>query len=282
MKFPGLALVAALALGSTPTLASDESDVKAAIRHLIADSNSGNDEAFKSDLTEPALFIDEYAPFHWRGAKSGWLDTFNAYNKVNGISAAKTTILAFRHVNVAEGHAYVVLKSLYTYRQHGKAMREPGEEVFTLINVSGDWLANGYAWFSRDAVDTSADGKAVLTEVRSVMDDFNTGKANPATLGWTGIIDEFPIFNWQGADAVGGWFSDFERDAKANGSSDTHIRLGKPEHLSVDGANAFLVIPSTLTSKHRGKPSSEKGRFLFVLEKAAGAWHIADMAWATD
>ena len=280
-KLLGPALIA-LTLTGTGALASDTTDVKAAIRHFIADSNSGNDAAFKSDVTEPALFIDEYAPFHWRGAKDGWLNTFNAYNKDNGITAAKTTILAFRHVNVGEGRAYVVLKSLYTYKQHGKAKKEPGEEVFTLTNVSGDWLVNGYAWFSKDTVDTSADGVAILAEVRSVIDQFNTGKASPATLNWTGIIDEFPAFNWQGADAVSGWFGDFEKDAKASGSTDTHIALGKPEYLSLTDANAYLEIPSTLTSKHKGKPSSEKGRFVFVLEKSAGAWHIANMAWATD
>jgi ketosteroid isomerase-like protein len=280
-KLLGTALIALILTGSN-ALASDTTDVKAAIRHLIADSNSGNDAAFADDLTEPALFIDEYAPFHWRGAKDGWLNAFNVYNKDNAVTAAKTTIQAFRHVNVGEGRAYVVLKSLYTYKQHGKPMKEPGEEVFTLTKASGSWLVDGYAWFSKDAVDMSAGGTAVLAEVRSSIDQFNTGKASPATLGWTGIIDEFPAFNWQGADATKGWFTDFVKEATKSGSTDMHIALGKPEHLSVDGASAYLVVPTTLTSKHRGKLAAEKGRFLFVLEKAAGAWHIANMAWATD
>jgi hypothetical protein len=280
-KLLGTALIA-LTLTGTGALASDTTDVKAAIRHLIADSNSGNDEAFKSDITEPALFIDEYAPFHWRGAKDGWLNTFNAYNKDNGVTAAKTTILAFRHVNVGEGRAYVVLKSLYTYKQHRKLKKEPGEEVFTLANVSGEWLVNGYVWFSKDTVDTGADGKAIVTEVNSVIDQFNTGKVNPATLGWTGVIDEFSLFNWQGVEAVNGWLADFGKDAQASGSTDTHIALGKPEYLAVDGANAYLELPSVITSKHKGKPAREKGRFVFVLEKSANAWHIANMAWATD
>lgn len=281
-KLLGMVLTVALMLLGTAALASDKADVKAAIRHLIADSNSGNDAAFAADLTEPVLFIDEYAPFHWRGAKDGWLNAFNAYNKDNAVTAAKTTIQAFRHLNVGDGRAYVVLKSLYTYKQHGKPMKEPGEEVFTLTKASGKWLVDGYAWFSKDAVDTSADGVAVLAEVRSVIDQFNTGKASPATLGWTGIIDEFPTFNWQGTDSVSGWFADFEKDAAKSGSTDTRITLGKLEHLSVDGANAYLVVRSVLTSKHRGKSSREKGRFVFVLEKAAGGWHIANMAWATD
>ena len=281
-KILGAVLTAVMVLVCAPVLASDKADVKAAIRHLIADSNSGNDEAFKADVAEPALFIDEYAPFHWRGAKDGWLNAFNAYNKDNAVTAAKTTVLSFRHVNVGNGRAYVVLKSLYTYRQHGKPMKEPGEEVFTLTKASGKWLVNGYAWFSKDTVDNSADGVAVLTEVRSVIDQFNAGKASPATLGWTGIIDEFPAFNWQGTDAVNDWFADFVKDAKTSGSTDTRIALSRPEHLSVAGANAYVELPSTLTSKHRGKPSTEKGRFIFVLEKSASAWYIANMAWATD
>jgi hypothetical protein len=280
--FAGAALAAALGLLCAPALASDTAEVKAALRHLIADSNSGNDEAFKADIAEPALFVDEYAPFHWRGAKDGWLKVFNAYNKDNDVTAAKTTIQAFRHINVADGRAYAVLKSLFTYKQHGKPMKEPGIEVFTLTKASGQWLVDGYAWFSKDTVDTGADGTAVLTEVRSSIDQFNTGKADPATLGWTGIVDEFPAFNWQGEDAAKGWFADFGKDAAKSGETDTHIALGKPEHLSVDGVNAYLVLPATLTSKHKGKSSKESGRFLFALEKTSGAWHIANMIWATD
>jgi hypothetical protein len=275
------AALGAVLLGSGAS-ASDVANVKAAVRHLIADANSGNDEAFKADLTEPALFIDEYAPFDWNGAKDGWLNAYNDYNKQNAITAAKTTPLAFRHVNVSGDTAYVVLHSLYTYREAGKAQREPGTEVFTLVRTNGKWLANGYAWLSKDGIDTGADATAIVGLVRGTFDQFNAGKADPATLGWKAMIDEFPQYNWQGPAAASGWFAAFGKSMTETGETDPAVTLGAPTHLSVVGNAAYLVFPAVLIAKFKGKPGREAGSFVFALDKSGGSWHVDSWAWATD
>jgi ketosteroid isomerase-like protein len=275
------AAVASILFGGN-AFASQTANVKAAVRHLIADSNSGNDEAFKADLTEPALFFDEYPPFDWIGAKDGWLNAYNAYNKQNAVTAAKTTPLAFRHVNVSGDRAYVVLRSLYTYREDGKAQKEPGTEVFTLTKTGGKWLANGYAWLSADGIDTGVDATAAVAAVHTAVDAINSGKADPATLGWKGVIDEFPPYNWQGATATSDWFAAFGKSAAAIKQTDNDVILGTPTHLDLNGSCAYLVIPSTVASKIKGRPVKEKGSLVFVLQKSAGAWHIDSMAWATD
>jgi ketosteroid isomerase-like protein len=262
--------------------ASDVTSVKAAVRHLIADSNAGNDSAFLADFTEPAVLVDEYAPFNWLGAKDGWLNAFNAYNKQNAISDAKTTPLAFRHVNVGGDRAYVVLRSLYTYKDHGKLKREPGTEVFTLQKSGGKWLADGYAWFSKDTNDQGADAAAITASIQNTFDQFNAGKADPATLGWQAVIDEFPQYKWQGTTAAGDWFGTFAKNAAQDGVTDTKVTLGAPTHLSVAGDNAYVVYPATLTSKIKGKPAKEAGQFVFTLQKPGGAWRINTVIWATD
>lgn len=262
--------------------ASDVANVKAAVRHLIADANSGNDEALKADLTEPALFIDEYAPFDWIGAKDGWLNAYNDYNKQNAITAAKTTPLAFRHVNVSGDHAYVVLRSLYTYREAGKARKEPGTEVFTLVRTHGKWLANGYAWLSKDGIDTGADATAIVSLVRGTFDQFNTGKADPSALGWKAMIDEFPQYNWQGSTAASDWFAAFGKSMTQTGETDPAIALGTPTHLGVAGNSAYVVFPAVLTAKFKGKPGRETGSFVFALDKSGGTWRVDSWAWATD
>jgi hypothetical protein len=275
------AAVASILFGGN-AFASETANVKAAVRHLIADSNSGNDAAFKADLTEPALFIDEYAPFAWVGAKDGWLNAYNDYNKQNAVTAAKTTPLSFRHVNVSGDRAYVVLRSLYTYREAGKAQKEPGTEVFTLVRADGKWLADGYAWLSRDGVDTGADATAIGALVRGTFDQFNAGKANPATLGWKAMIDEFPQYNWQGPMAASGWFAAFGKSMAETGETDPVVALGTPTHLSVVGDAAYVVFPAVLTAKFKGKPGRETGSFVFALDKSGGAWRIDSWAWATD
>jgi hypothetical protein len=282
MKRIFCAAAAALLLFGSRAIASETANVKAAVRHLIADANSGNDTAFKADLTEPALFIDEYAPFDWIGAKNGWLNAYSDYNKQTAVTDAKTTPLTFRHVNVSGDNAYVVLRSLYTYREDGKARREPGTEVFTMTKTNGKWLANGYAWFSADGIDTGEDATAATAAVHNAFDAINSGKADSATLGWKGVIDEFPQYNWQGATAAGDWFGAFGKSAAQEGITDTMAKLGAPTHLSIVGNSAYIVFPTTLTSKVKGKPMKESGQFVFALQKAAGTWHIDSWAWATD
>ncbi len=203
MKWILCAAVLGAVSWSSGASASDVADVKAAVRHLIADSNAGNDSAFLADFTEPAMFIDEYAPFDWIGAKDGWLNTYNAYNKQNADTDAKTTPLAFRHVNLSGGRAYVVLRSLYTYKDHGKPRREPGTEIFTLEKSGGKWVADGYAWLSKDANDQGTDATAVMAAIQDTFNRFNAGKIDPVSLGWQAVVDEFPQYKWQGATAAG-------------------------------------------------------------------------------
>ena len=276
------AIVLALIIVPAAASASDTGDVKAAVNKLIADSNSGNDDAFKADLTEPAMFIDEYAPFHWLGVRDGWLKAYEAYNAQNGVTAGHTKPLAFRHVNVSGDHAYVVLRSLYSYRQDGKLVPEPGTEVFTLTKASGNWLVDGYAWFSRSTVATGPDATAVLSLVRDTMDGFNTGNVDPASLAWQAVIDEFPPYHWQGASAGQDWFATFGKLASAAGQTDTNVKLRTPRYLTIEAGNAYLVIPAVLTARIKGKPVREKGQFVFTLEKQVGAWRIVTLAWATD
>jgi len=276
------AVLAFAAIPGVAAAASDTDAVKAAVRQLIADSNMGNDTAFKADLTEPALFIDEYGPFHWLGAKDGWLNAYEAYNAQNGVTAAHTKPLAFRHVNVSGDRAYVELRSLYTYRQHGKVVREPGTEVFTLSKTGGKWLIDGYAWFSRSTVATGADAASILSLVRGTMAEFGAGNVNPASLGWQAIIDEFPPYHWQGASAAQDWFAEFGKLVASAGETDFNVKLGAPRYLSIDGANAYLVLPAVLSARVKNKPRRETGQFVFTLEKTAGAWRMATMAWATD
>jgi hypothetical protein len=277
-----VAVALSAGLWASGASASDVANVKAAVRHLIADANSRNDEAFKADLTEPALFIDEYAPFDWIGAKDGWLNAYNDYNRQTAVTDAKTKPLAFRHVNVSGDRAYVVLHSLYTYREARKAQKEPGVEVFTLVRANGKWLANGYAWLSRDGIDTGADATAIVGLVRGTFDQFNAGKADPATLGWKGLIDEFPRYNWQGPAAASDWFADFGKSVTETGESDPVVALGTPTHLSVVGNSAYVVFPAVLTAKFKGKPGRETGSFVFALDKASGTWRVDSWAWATD
>jgi hypothetical protein len=155
-------------------------------------------------------------------------------------------------------------------------------EVFTLVRTNGKWLANGYAWLSRDGIDTGADAAAIVSLVRGTFDQLNTGKADPAALGWKAMIDEFPQYNWQGATAAGDWFAAFGKSMTETGETDPTVALGAPTHLSVVGNSAYVVFPAVLTAKFKGKAGRETGSFVFALDKAGASWRIDSWAWATD
>ena len=93
--------------------------------------------------------IDEFPPHEWHGAGtcSKWLADYDADAKKNGISGGAVTIHKPLHVDVTADRAYIVVPANYTYKQHGKSMKEIGSTwTFTLQKVEGSWRVTGWAW----------------------------------------------------------------------------------------------------------------------------------------
>jgi hypothetical protein len=255
--------------------ASDKSDIEATLRKAFAAANAGDTAGM--NIAPGGVVIDEFAPFHWTGF-GGWGPAYAAYNAQNAVTGARTTILGFRHINVSGTHAYAVLRVAYTYKEHGKPRKEAGTEVFVLEKGATGWQSNSFAWLSKGGVDEGADATAAADAVRAVMDGFNTGKIDFASLKWIGIIDEFPPYHWQGDGTVAGWGGDFQKSGQAG----LTLTLAAPTHLSVNGDDAYVVFPAAIVGKQNGKPLHETGSFAFVVSKAGGTWHSISWAWAIN
>lgn len=260
-----------------PAFASDKADVEAAIRLNLKYANTGNDAAFMATLLPSGVVIDEFAPFHWDGI-GAWAKSFGAYNGQNGITGASTKILRFRHINVGGGHAYAIVDVVYSYKQNGVTRHEKGADLFVLAKTDAGWRFQSFAWASAAGVDGGADATAAVDTVRAELDGFNTGKIDFAKLPWKGIIDEFPAYSFAGATPVADWGAAFEK----TGQTDTKIALAAPTHLSINGTDAYMVLPATITGKVKGKPVREHGDFVFTLTKANGAWQSHSWAWVLD
>ncbi len=122
---------------------------------------------------------------------------------------------------------------------------------------------------------------AVMAPLQQFADGMNAGdmkKAGAAYAVPASIIDEFAPHHWNS-------FSDWLRDAgaffKANGVTDLHIALGKPTDTQIGAHEAYLVVPTVLTSKTHGKATTERGIFTFALVKNSDGWRIAAWAWTT-
>jgi hypothetical protein len=267
-------LAASLICVALPAAASDKSDVEAAIRKTLHFANTGNDAAFAAMIAPGGIVIDEFAPFRWDGL-GAWAAAYGAYNRQNAVTVPRTKILRFKHINVGGGRAYAVLDVVYSYKAGAVARSEKGTDVFVLAKTSEGWRFLGFAWASAAGVDAGVHAAAVTAAVRDLFDGFNSGKIDFAKLGWNGVIDEFPAYAFLGATTVADWGAGFQ----ASGQKDLVVTLAAPTHLSVNGDDAYTVVPATIAGTMHGKPLKEHGAFALALSKVDGTWQVRSWAW---
>jgi len=134
--------------------------------------------------------------------------------------------------------------------------------------------------------DTAQEMTAVMETVNQFVGSFNKGDTKTATAASadeTSIIDEFPPREWHGAGACSKWMAEYDADAKKNAITDAVVTLGKPRHVDITAARAYVVVPADYAYKKSGKPVKETGSiFTLVLQKGASGWRIAAWSWAKN
>lgn len=93
------------------------------------------------------------------------------------------------------------------------------------------------------------------------------------------ILDEVPPHRWSGPGALGRWWADYEKDAKAAGLADPVMTIGAPTRVVESGSSAYAVAPGDYTFKQKGKAMRELGQFTFVMTRAGKDWKIAGWSW---
>lgn len=271
---------AAIAVGVAGAMlvASANADAKstdsAAIEKTIRTLNA--EKPGPADCKPAATVIDEFAPFGWDSLAT-WGDALGKYNAQNVITDSKMKIEKFRHVNVDGSHAYAVVSVLYTYKQSGHARSEHATETWAFEKGPSGWCTASFAWFNKAGVDGGAEATAIGNTVASFA-SMKSGSTPPPTA----ITDEFSPYHWVGASAAADWNEGLQKSSEADHDSDLSIGLSQPSQLSVNGDKAYAVYPTTLSFRHKGKPTTEKGAFAFALDKSSGSWRITSWAWATQ
>lgn len=124
----------------------------------------------------------------------------------------------------------------------------------------------------------------VMKVVNQFVDGFNKGDV-PSALATCAspafIIDEFPPYAWQGANACADWARDFDTWSKQEGVTEPVVTLGKPATLEVNGDRAYVVTPAKITFKQKGKKASEPRSVMTVaLQKTGEGWRITAWTWS--
>ena len=123
-----------------------------------------------------------------------------------------------------------------------------------------------------------------LATVRQYIDSFNKGDIKGMTAACAdsaSILDGMAPHSWQGPSACADWYKDVLAEGEREGASGYAVSLGKPRHHNVNGDAAYLVLPTTMTFKHKGKQVTQTGAtWTVALRKFADGWRITAWAWS--
>ena len=88
------------------------------------------------------------SPFIWRGAQAvqAWAARSQSRRQERGITDQQVSIGAATRVEADGVASYVVVPSVYTFKEGGAAMREAAQMTFTLKKNASGWLIHGWTW----------------------------------------------------------------------------------------------------------------------------------------
>lgn len=141
-------LILAATLAAAPALADDKAEVLAAAKAYADDFNKGDTAGAAALCTGQAAIIDDFPPHIWVGANAcaDWAAALTAAAKELGYTDLHVTTAKHKAVSATGDRAYAVLPAIYSYKNHGKPVKEPGLWTFSMQKVDAGWRITGWSW----------------------------------------------------------------------------------------------------------------------------------------
>ncbi len=139
----------ALALCSPAALRAGQDDVSAPVRQFIDGFNTGNVEsAFAAYATGAITIVDEFAPHIWTGpdAARQWAAAYDKHAQATGVTDGRVTYGQPSRTEVDQDVAYVILPTVYFYKEHGKPLQEEGQMTVVLNRQAAGWRIRSWTW----------------------------------------------------------------------------------------------------------------------------------------
>lgn len=130
-------------------LQAGQDDVSAPVRQFIDGFNTGNvQSAFAAYATGPITIVDEFAPHIWTGpdAAQQWANAYDKHAKATSVTDGKVTYGKPTRTEVEGDVAYVVMPTVYLYKEHGRQLREEGQMTVVLNRETGGWKIRSWTW----------------------------------------------------------------------------------------------------------------------------------------
>jgi hypothetical protein len=148
MKQAAIALLAFVLLAPAVVPATGD-DAAAPVRQFIDGFNSGNTQsAFAAYASGPITIVDEFAPHIWTGpnAARDWADAYDKHAQATGVTDGKVTYGKPTRIEEVADAAYVVMPTIYLYKENGKPLKEEGQITAVLNRESGVWKIRAWTW----------------------------------------------------------------------------------------------------------------------------------------
>jgi ketosteroid isomerase-like protein len=148
MKHPMLALVAS-ALLIPSAFAAPHGDVMTPIRQFIDGFNKGDTKsAFAAYAIGDILIVDEFAPHRWFGPRAAqdWAAAYDKHAQATGVSDGSVKYGKPTRTEIEDDVAYVIVPTVYNYKDHGAATTEEGQITVVLHKEAGGWKISAWTW----------------------------------------------------------------------------------------------------------------------------------------
>ena len=145
----GVTALLAFVLLAPAAIPAGQDDVSAPVRQFIDGFNTGNvDAAFATYATGPITIIDEFAPHLWTGPNAAheWADAYDKHAQASGVTDGKVTYSKPTRTEIEGDVAYVVMPTVYLYKEHDKPLREEGQMTVVLNRQSDAWKIRSWTW----------------------------------------------------------------------------------------------------------------------------------------
>lgn len=147
MTRTALACLAALLIA--PAALAAPADPSAPVRSFLDGFNKGDTAAaYATYAAGNIAIIDEFAPHHWIGPKApqAWAADYDRHAKATGVTDGIVSYKTPTRIENDGKVAYVVVPTLYTYKEKGKPMAEEGSITASLVMTATGWKMNAWTW----------------------------------------------------------------------------------------------------------------------------------------
>ena len=129
--------------------AAAAADVTVPIHQFIDGFNTGDTKAaYAAYATGDIVIVDEFAPHRWSGthAAQDWAADYDKHAQATGVADGSVQYGPPTRTEIEGDVAYVIVPTVYNYKEHGQLTAEEGQMTFVLRLESGAWKISAWTW----------------------------------------------------------------------------------------------------------------------------------------